>query len=264
MSRIAFDGANGFTALLAGRFGDSGSRPKLGWKKGIGVPDLNFSVLRFVPREGGYARGQEGFELILKTAVSVLVEHGYKDMTLRRIAKECGMKAGNISYYFKSKDDLVRALLQAISGSYEAAISEATAGAGADPESKLTQLISFILQDGTTRQTSYLFPELWSLANHDPFAKQCVDELYLREHRRFDEIIGELNPALSADDRSVLSTFILSSIEGIGVFAGYGKYWQDAMPQLQATACRCFLEFVKSAKPGVDGTLSASKLELKP
>ncbi|MBO9697540.1 MAG: TetR/AcrR family transcriptional regulator [Sphingopyxis sp.] len=228
------------------------------------MPDLNFSVLRFVPREGGYARGQEGFELILKTAVSVLVEHGYKDMTLRRIAKECGMKAGNISYYFKSKDDLVRALLQAISGSYETAISEATAGAGGDPESKLTQLISFILQDGTTRQTSYLFPELWSLANHDTFAKQCVDELYLSEHQRFDEIIGELNPALSADDRSVLSTFILSSIEGIGVFAGYGKYWQDAMPQLQATACRCFLEFVKSAKPGVSGTLSASAPELKP
>lgn len=228
------------------------------------MPDLNFSVLKFVPREGGYARGQDGFELILKTAVAVLVEHGYKDMTLRRIARECGMKAGNISYYFKSKDDLVRALLQAISGSYEAAIADEVSRAGDDPESQLTGLIAFILQDGTTRQTSYLFPELWSLANHDPFARQCIDELYLREHQRFDIIIGELNPALPAEDRAILSTFILSSIEGIALFAGYGKYWRRAMPQLQATACRCFVEFVKAARPGECGTLSAPLIEPGP
>lgn len=214
------------------------------------MPELNFSILRFVPREGGYTRGQEGFELILKTALTVLVEHGYKDMTLRRIAKECGMKAGNISYYFKSKDDLVRALLQAISGSYEDAIVNVIARAGDDPEQQLTHLITFILQDGTTRQTSYIFPELWSLANHDPFAKQCLDELYLREHERFGRIIAEMNPALSADDRAVLSTLILSSIEGIAVFAGYGKLWQDMMPQLQAATCRSFLDIVKAAKPG--------------
>lgn len=214
------------------------------------MPDIKFSGLRYVPREGGYARGQDGFELILKTAVAVLMEHGYKDMTLRRIAKECGMKVGNISYYFKSKDELVRALLQTISGSYEEAIRDATAEAGGDPEQRFVKLITFILEDGTTRQTSYLFPELWSLANHDPFARQCVDELYAREHERFVSIIGELNPALSGDDRHVLSAFILSSIEGVAFFAGYEKLWQSAMPQLQATACRCFLEFVKSAKPG--------------
>ncbi|SEH13884.1 transcriptional regulator, TetR family [Sphingopyxis sp. YR583] len=222
------------------------------------MPDLDFSILRFVPRERGYARGQEGFELILKTALSVLVEHGYKDMTLRRIAKECGMKAGNISYYFKSKDDLVRALLQAISRSYEDAISSATVQAGSDPEQRFIDLVTFILRDGTTRQTSYIFPELWSLANHDPFAKQCIDELYLREHERFILIIGELNPTLEAEDRTILAALILSSVEGIAVFAGYGKLWQDRMPQLQDAACRGFLDLIKSAKPGDCGKMPSS------
>lgn len=214
------------------------------------MPDLPFSLDRVAFRKGRYARGIEGYDLVLRTALSVLVDHGYREMTLRRIAAECGLKAGNITYYFKTKSDLVRALLEAIAGGYERAIRAAVGEAGDDPEHKLRKLIRFILEDGTTKQSTYLFPELWSLANHDPFVKKCVEELYAGEHAHFDKIIAELNPALGDDERKLVTSFILSSLEGIGVFAGYGKIWQDSMPQLQDMACDNFVRFAKNMKSG--------------
>jgi AcrR family transcriptional regulator len=209
------------------------------------VPDLNFSFLKFVPREGGYSRGQEIFEFILKTAVGVLVDHGYEQMTLRRIAQECGMKAGNISYYFKSKAELLAAILEIVGGSYDDAVAQVMGRAGSAPEKRFAELVTFILQDGTTRQTSYIFPELWSLANHDPLVKEHVDRLYMRELVRFAELIGEINPTLSESERDLMSKLIISSIEGIAVFAGYGKAWQSSMPGLQEMAYRNFLDLIK-------------------
>ncbi len=62
------------------------------------VPDL-----KITPRTGGYARGQDGFEHILRSALALLVNHGSAALTLRRIATESGMNVGNLNYYFRSK-----------------------------------------------------------------------------------------------------------------------------------------------------------------
>ena len=224
------------------------------------MPEIKFSVDRFAPREGGYARGADGHELILKTALSVMIDHGYKAMTLRRIAAECGLKAGHITYYFKSKNDLVRALLKMIAGSYREAIDAMAEKAAGDPEKKLRNLIRFILEDGRKKQTAYLFPELWALANHDPFVKECVNELYVAEHAYFEEIVAELNPALGEKDHKIAAVLILSSLEGIGIFAGFGRTWEEHMDALEAMACDCFVVFVRAMKPG--DTVSAHRLSI--
>ncbi|PKP97752.1 MAG: TetR family transcriptional regulator [Alphaproteobacteria bacterium HGW-Alphaproteobacteria-13] len=216
----------------------------------MSLPKITFPDLEFEPREGGYARGQDGFELILRTALTVFIEYGYKNLTLRRIAQECGMRPGNISYYFKSKDELVRALFEAVAGSYEAAMELAMAQAGDNPERKLVNLIDFILDDVGTKKTTRIFPELWALANHDPFVKERVEELYAREHHHFDRVVAQLNPTLPGKERKVLTAFVIASLEGMTVFAGYGKPWQKNIPQLQAIASRSFVGFVKAMKPG--------------
>lgn len=214
------------------------------------MPDSDIPLLKIAPREGGYARGQEGYELILNTALFVLTTQGYKAMTLRAIAKECGMKAANISYYFKSKDDLVRELMRAIVYSYEYDANLALEKAGDDPEQKFVNAIRFVLTEGAAEQAVNLFPELWAMSNHDSFVKDRLAELYAREHEIFAGLVAELNRDISDEDRDVVAAFILSSLEGIGLFGGYGRIWQSSMPQLQTLACDNFLAMVKAFKPG--------------
>lgn len=62
----------------------------------LGIPSL-VNDLALPQREGGYSKGHETRELILRTALSVLIEEGYRAMSMRRVAAECGMKFGNLT-----------------------------------------------------------------------------------------------------------------------------------------------------------------------
>ena len=207
------------------------------------VPDL-----KITPRTGGYARGQDGFEHILRSALGLLVNHGSAALTLRRIATKSGMNVGNLNYYFRSKEELIRELLNAVISSYEESFDEIIHEAGASAEARLENLVTLILEDITTKKTTRFFPELWAMANHDPFVYDRMNELYDRARVSLNELIAEINPALPEDERKILALFISASMEGLTMFAGYEKPWGPQMPILQALAKKSFVQLVKSLR----------------
>jgi AcrR family transcriptional regulator len=225
----------------------------------LGVVPLTESVvpdLKITPREGGYARGQEGLEQILYAALNILVEQGSKALTLRRIASECGMKAGNLAYYFPSKEELLRELLNAIISSYEDAFDVIVHDPAESAEKRLEKLVVLILDDITSKKTSRVFPELWALSNYDPFVQERVTDLYRRARVAINELIEEMNPALPADEREVVALFISASMEGLTIFAGYEKPWRPQMPAIEKIAVKSFLHLISSLKPGEIGPLT--------
>lgn len=205
--------------------------------------------LKITPRDSGNARGHEGLELILKAALSVLIDHGYKCLTLRRIASECGMKLGNISYYFKSKDELVRTLLDSIMAAYEDAFKDTIDEAGGNAEKEMENLMRFIMEDITSKKTTRIFPELWALSSHDPFIRDRLYGLYARQYVYFENIIRRINPSLGPEDEKLLAAFVTACMEGTTVFAGHKKPWNEQMPSFQRMACTSFVHLVKNWKP---------------
>lgn len=200
------------------------------------VPDL------VIPeREGGYARGRDGHEQILRAALSILVEDGYRAMSMRRVAAACGMKLGNLTYYFPTREDLVRELLEAVIRSYEIEFDEIVHEPGASPSRRLEQICILILEDITTKKTTRLFPELWALSNHDAFVFERVHDLYARARVVLNDIIAEANPGLSVEHREALALFISASMEGLTVFAGHDKPFLPQMPWLERIATKSFV-----------------------
>ena len=208
------------------------------------VPDLLIRV-----REGGYARGREGHETILRAALSLLVEHGYRAMSMRRVAAACGMKLGNLTYYFPTKEDLVRELLDAVISSYEMEFDAIIHEEGIGPEQRLEEICTLILEDIRTKKTTRVFPELWALSNHDPFVFERVHELYARARAPVHAIIEDINPSLSVEQREVLTLFISASMEGLTVFAGHEKPFENRMPWVEKIAAKSFVQLVKSITP---------------
>lgn len=209
------------------------------------VPDL-----KITPREGGYARGQDGVEQILKAALALLVEQGSKALTLRQIAARSGMNVGNLNYYFRSKEDLIRELLNAVISSYQDSFDAIMHEAGASPEARLEKLVALILRDITTKKTTRFFPELWAMANHDPFVQDRMEDLYSQARVSLNELIAQINPELPEDERETLALFISGSMEGLTVFAGYEKPWRPRMPMLEMIAKRAFVHLAQSLRPG--------------
>ena len=205
--------------------------------------------LKILPREG-YARGQEMFEQILKAAHEILVEQGLAALTLRTIAARCGLKVGNLTHYFKSKDDLLRELLNAIISGYEEVFETILHDPNASADERLGRVIDLVLEDITSRRTTRIFPELWAMSNHDPFVAERMDELYVRARAVLNDLIGEINPALSVRERETLALFISASMEGATIFVGHEKRRRHELPGIKRIATQSFLQLIHTMMPG--------------
>lgn len=205
--------------------------------------------LAIVPREGGYARGRTGHEQILRAALSLLVEEGYRAMSMRRVAAACGMKLGNLTYYFPSREDLVRELLDAVITSYEIEFDAIVHEETVSPEHRLEELCVLILEDIGTKKTTRIFPELWALSNHDPFVFDRVQELYARARVSLIAIVSEMNPRLNAVQCETVALFISASMEGMTVFAGHEKPFAARMPWIERVAVKSFVDLVIGLVP---------------
>lgn len=208
---------------------------------------MDLPELKIKPRQGSYARGQDSVVQILSAALNIMIEEGYGALSLRRIAKACDMKVGNVTYYFATKDALVREMLGAAIESYMAAFEGITANIDLLPEEKLEAIIRIILQDIQTKKTTRLFPELWALANYDAFVAECVNDSYINARKALNKIVAEINPGLPQDERETLCLFISGSLEGMTMFAGYEKPWGQKMPWIENIAVKSLIAFAKTA-----------------
>ena len=178
--------------------------------------------------KGREAQGQPGrqvLDAIIKAALRVLIDEGAGAFTIRRIAAECGMKVGNVSYHFPKKELLIQTLLDDIIGNYDKLLERTVRQPGLDAEERLRLIVVMCLDDIAGKRTTRLFTELWALANHNEFVADRVRLFYQRVHDFIAEYVGELNPALSAQEVRDVALYISASMEGATPFLGYEKPW---------------------------------------
>lgn len=209
-------------------------------------PAMIVADLAFPARQGGYTKGHETREDILRSALGILVEEGYRAMSMRRVATACGMKLGNLTYHFSTREDLVRELLDAVISSYELAFDEIIHRPRTNPRQHLSDICELILEDIRTKKTTRVFPELWALSNHDPFVLARVQELYQRARAPLIEIVAEMRPDLPEQDREAIALFISVSMEGTTPFAGFEKPFEPLMPKLGHIAVHAFVTLVET------------------
>jgi AcrR family transcriptional regulator len=206
--------------------------------------------LKVPRRERGYERGREVYEQILRGTLRVLIESGASALTMRRVAVASGVQPGHLAYYFKSRQDLLRELLDALVGEYIEALDAIVHREGVTVEQKFEGAVMQIIADIKTKRTTHVFTELWAMSNHDHFVRDRIEELYKRGYSIFDELIAELNPRLTEEDRRGVMLFIRSMLEGTTISAGYGKPWFASLDTLGQLATKSLLAMIPTLDPG--------------
>lgn len=209
---------------------------------------VEVTPLKVQARPGTYARGMETVEQILRAALQIMVDEGYRALTLRRIAAACDMKVGNVTYYFPTKDLLVRELIESVLNPYEEAFDAIRRDESRSPEERLAWVIRLVLEDIQAKKTTHLFPELWALSNYDPFIAERVDAAYTRARIVLNQLIPLINPTLSEAEREVVALYISASLEGTTMFAGYNKPWAGQMPQIENIAIKALIDMVRTIR----------------
>jgi AcrR family transcriptional regulator len=213
-----------------------------GWGKRM----TDISTTRALERPGVYARGSGTVDLILKAALNVLTEEGSAGFTLRRVASECGLKGGNVSYHFPRKAMLFHLLFDEWLRSGEDSIERKVRLSSMSAEDALAMIIRRTLDDIGTKRTTHLLTELWVMANHDEFIADRVEACYRRVDSLIGEFVAKLNPALSSEDVEAVSLFISASMAGMTMASGFGRPWVSKMPQIKAIAVSYLVDLAKT------------------
>src|SRR3954468_1096460 len=113
-------------------------------------------------------RGEERIEEILRATLDVIRREGLGAVTHRTISEESGVPLGSLTYYFATKQDLLRAALQLFVAEDVArlrATAEELLAAGAGGE-EVVERFAAVLESQQTGGTSQF--ELYLEASRDP------------------------------------------------------------------------------------------------
>jgi len=87
--------------------------------------------------------------LILEAAIACVEKFGIEKVTVRRIAEEAGVNIASINYYFRSKANLMNAVLKLTIGNMLADVAAAINRSGLSFEERLEEVFFYLLEGAT-------------------------------------------------------------------------------------------------------------------
>jgi len=185
---------------------------------------------------------------ILDAAAAVFMESGYAALTMRKVANHAGISIGNLNYYYRTKEDLLRDLLDYVINPYLEEFDRRRELAGASPEKQLAAVLRFWIEDLNTPETTVFFPELWALANHDEYIAELTDALYAKARINLIELIPQINPTLTNKEVEEIALYLCASMEGLTLFVGNNKPWEKRLNELKKISIRSAMDLIKNTK----------------
>jgi AcrR family transcriptional regulator len=148
-----------------------------------------------------------------------LVETGNAGLTLRKIAECANMRLSNVQYYFKSRDDVLVALLGRYFEECIANLSRMTEDSDAKTR---RERVAFLVRSGLSHGQDIsdmcrAFREIWTISSRNETINRCLTEYY----RRFADVMADYVFDNDMDDagRARLKTMLLPYFEGYSVTA---------------------------------------------
>lgn len=152
---------------------------------------------------------------ILEATARQIMKKSLSGLRLRAIAEEAGVVNSNLHYYYKTKDELLEALLEDILKKFQQMRTDLL------NEKKHTfedQMGGFFEQkkDIILNHKEYDIAEIdfWSQINHNEKIKQYFRRSYASWHSSVKQVISAYYPECPEEDLTLFSYLIVSMMEG--------------------------------------------------
>lgn len=123
-------------------------------------------------------KGRQSAAAALDAAAALLAEEGAAGLSTRKVAARAGMHAGNLQYYYRTRQDLVRALLERYLAQSRERVGARIAAAEGPAGDRLRRGLEEILADQCSGADIAMFRELWAMASHDREIAAAVADFY--------------------------------------------------------------------------------------
>lgn len=153
---------------------------------------------------------------LTKATYRVVGRKGYYNFTIRDIAREAGLSAGLVHYYFKDKQDLLLNLLREMNSNLKYFLNKALS----ELDNPVDKLLAFCDQafDLVQKEKDYFYVliDFWTQINHNPRIKQANIKLFQSYREECAAILreGVEKGVFIEMDIPFTATVIISLIQG--------------------------------------------------
>ncbi len=182
---------------------------------------------------------------ILQTAIEMIADEGYGNLSMRALARASGMKLGALQYHFRTSDEMLRALVGYIAETYRLSFdslrdSLKNSTENGDQPPGIREIVIFILDDkaGDTLFGDRLWPQLWAMQQVEPLVSDLVEDIYETYVTTLEETLAAAGSSVPRAEALCLT----SLLEGSTIFMGSGRRWEGDAKAFRDTV----LEFINN------------------
>jgi AcrR family transcriptional regulator len=179
------------------------------------------------------AQGVRTRNTIVRVARKLLLEEGTLDFSLRAVALRAGISISNLQYYFPTRLDVVRAVIQPIIDGYMEDM-KSFADNKASPSEAIRELLQRALRDAKESQESALWWHFVSLASTDPECSRLLDEWYDALTRGIAQLVRAANPECKPAESLQVACLLIAMADGLALQLGAGRQKRDSIRGLDA------------------------------
>lgn len=167
-------------------------------------------------------KGQERRQLIIDAAKKRLIAHGIEGLVLREVAESMNITHGNLQYYFRTKDDLLRTIFDEEVQKYTEDMKESAAETST-MQGRISAIVDSSLAVLQSEETK-LWRALIGAANQsDEFAAILKRENDLYEKTLADEL-KFVSPDLPEKRRKHVAKIVRMVVDGFAVNLIYEEF----------------------------------------
>jgi AcrR family transcriptional regulator len=166
--------------------------------------------------------GGERAERILRAAIRLFIREGGAGFSARGVAKEAGVSLGAVQHFFRTRDQLLTAMLERILADYAENYEKVAAEFPFNGEARLLKAIEFLVSDAWRPDTRKFFFNLYALSCNNAFAAKRMNELFAHHRRRLAGYVGAARPHLSEEECFDIALQIAALLEGLLMYTAPG------------------------------------------
>jgi len=190
---------------------------------------------------------------IVLAARELLMTQGYAQFSMRNVAARAGLHLANVQYYYKTREALVKALLDDTGERYRSSYEELRARGPTDREARFRAVVEFNLEDIATSETRRYFIQLWALLTEiDGRAGHLMNDLYAIDIQQLSDCIAELVPDTDAAEVRRRASILAAMIEGMVVVRGAHSRNPAELRKLMARAQGMAMQIALGLVPDVN------------
>lgn len=159
---------------------------------------------------------------VLQAAIRLFIKAGGSGFTTRGVAKEAGLSLGAVQHFFRTREELLAAMLQQFLSDYGQAYDRLAAELPFNGEARLMGALDFLIADAWRPQARCFFFNLYALSCHNPFVARLFNEVYEHHRRRIAGFIGAARPGLSEQQCYDFALQVAALLEGLMVYTAPG------------------------------------------